>query len=113
MAKIVTDFVPVQGNYNGICDWSAVMSDRDDGGAHQIGRGCTEQEAIDDLLEQIRPALATLTRKSTPKYEVIHLDAGVVLSGISKTNATKIAREMNKGTPRERIKRLSVRRVRA
>ena len=52
------------------------------------------------------------TRKSTPKYEVVHIDGAVVLSGISKTEATKIAREMNRGIPRERIKRLSVRPVR-
>jgi len=36
-----------------------------------------------------------MTRKSTPKYEVYHIASGVVaLSGISKTEATKIARQM-------------------
>lgn len=38
-----------------------------------------------------------MTRKSTPKYEVVHPMAGVVLSGVSKTEARKIARAMNKG----------------
>lgn len=50
-----------------------------------------------------------MTRQSTPKYEVVHLDAGVVLTGVSKTMATHIARQMNKDTPKGRIKRLSVR----
>ena len=36
-----------------------------------------------------------MTRRSTPKYEVYHLASGtVVLSGISKTEATKIARQI-------------------
>ena len=36
-----------------------------------------------------------MTRKSTPKYEVYHLTSDVVaVSGISKTEATKIARDM-------------------
>ena len=40
-----------------------------------------------------------MTRKSTPKFEVVHLASGTVaLTGISKTEATKIARAMNKGT---------------
>ena len=33
------------------CDWSAVTDDYEPG--HSIGRGETEQEAIDDLLEQL------------------------------------------------------------
>jgi hypothetical protein len=37
----------------------------------------------------------TKTRKSTPKYEVYHIASGtVVLSGISKTEANEIARDM-------------------
>lgn len=36
------------------------------------------------------------TRRSTPKHEIVHPSAGVVLSGISKTEATLIARGMNK-----------------
>ena len=41
-----------------------------------------------------------MTRKSTPKYEVLHVTSGTVaVSGISKTRATKIAREMSKGRP--------------
>jgi hypothetical protein len=39
------------------CDWSAVTDDYDgapdSSNRHQIGFGRTEQEAIDDLLEQI------------------------------------------------------------
>lgn len=49
-----------------------------------------------------------MTRKSTPKYEVVHEFGAVVLTGISKTEAAKIARAMNKGA---RVKHLSVRPV--
>jgi hypothetical protein len=35
-------------------DWSAVDDDTYDGPGCPIGRGATEQEAIDDLLEQLR-----------------------------------------------------------
>lgn len=43
-----------------------------------------------------------MTRKSTQKYEVVHLTSGVVvLEGVSKTDATIICREMNKGDPRK------------
>ncbi len=39
-----------------------------------------------------------MTRKSTAKYEILAQKAGIVaLSGISKTDATKIARRMGKG----------------
>ena len=38
-------------------DWSAVTDDydgaEDSGNRHQIGRGATEQEAINDLLDQL------------------------------------------------------------
>lgn len=38
------------------------------------------------------------TRKSTPKYYVYHLEAGIiVLSGVSKTEATKFAASMDEG----------------
>lgn len=44
------------------------------------------------------------TRKSTPKYEIYHIASGVVaLSGISKTDAIKTARAMNKGCTKKRI----------
>lgn len=40
----------------------------------------------------------TVTRKSTRKYYVYHIDAGViVLSGVSKTEATAFARRMDEG----------------
>lgn len=44
-----------------------------------------------------------MTRKSTPKYEVVHVDGQVILSGVSKTEATQFAREMNKGASKKRI----------
>lgn len=48
------------------------------------------------------------TRKSTPKYEVVH-DSGVVaLTGVSRTDATQVASAMNKGS---KVKRLRVRPV--
>jgi hypothetical protein len=38
------------------------------------------------------------TRKSTPKYKVYHLLTGlIVLSGVSKTEATKLAASMDEG----------------
>ena len=49
------------------------------------------------------------TRKSTPKYEVVHDSGAVAMTGVSKTEATQIARAMNKGS---KVKRLSVRPVR-
>ncbi len=49
------------------------------------------------------------TRKSTPKHEVYHWDGLVVLSGVSRTEATKFARCMNSGSKK---KRFAVRRVR-
>lgn len=39
----------------------------------------------------------TKTRRSTQKHEIVHPMAGVVLTGVSKTEATQIARGMNKG----------------
>lgn len=40
----------------------------------------------------------TKTRSSTPKYYVYHIDAGlIVLSGVSKTEATKFAASMDEG----------------
>lgn len=48
-----------------------------------------------------------MTRKSTPKHEVIDYRSGVVaLSGVSKTEAAEIARAMNKGS---KVKRFQVR----
>jgi hypothetical protein len=49
-----------------------------------------------------------MTRQSTPKYEVVHDSGTIVLTGVSKTEATHIARSMNKGL---KVKRLSVRPV--
>jgi hypothetical protein len=43
------------------------------------------------------------TRNSTPKYEVYHTDGCVILSGVSKTEATQIARAMNRGSKRKNI----------
>jgi hypothetical protein len=40
-----------------------------------------------------------MTRQSTPKYEVVHYMGAVIVSGVSKTEATKMAREMSKGRP--------------
>ena len=48
--KIITSYdyppIPIRS-----CDWSAVTDDYEPG--DPIGRGATEQEAIDDLKEQI------------------------------------------------------------
>ena len=45
-----------------------------------------------------------MTRKSTPKFEAYHTQAGiVVLTSVSKTEATKFAREMNKGSKRKYV----------
>jgi hypothetical protein len=38
------------------CDWSAIDADTYDGDG-PIGRGATEQEAIDDLMEQLQDDL--------------------------------------------------------
>ncbi len=48
--KIITSYdrPPISGRQ---CDWSAVTSDYEPG--DPIGRGETEQEAIDDLKEQL------------------------------------------------------------
>jgi hypothetical protein len=48
------------------------------------------------------------TRKSTPKYEVVHDSGAVALTDVSRTDATVVARAMNKGS---KVKRLSVRPV--
>lgn len=52
VARIVTNFeyppIPIRS-----FDWSAVDDATYDGEGCPIGRGATEQEAIDDLLEQI------------------------------------------------------------
>jgi len=52
MAKIVTNFdyppIPIRQ-----FDWSAIDDDTYDGEGCPIGHGATEQEAIDDLLDQI------------------------------------------------------------
>lgn len=37
------------------------------------------------------------TRSSTPKHEIVHPYGAIVLTGVSKTEATQIARAMNKG----------------
>ena len=50
-----------------------------------------------------------MTRKSTPKHEVVHYMGAVAITGISKTDAIAISRGMNKGNPK---KPFSVRRVR-
>jgi hypothetical protein len=56
-------------------------------------------------------SLASHTRSSTPKYYVFHIDAGIiVLSGVSKTEATKFARQMDAG--RKGKKRFAVAPVR-
>ena len=44
-----------------------------------------------------------MTRKSTPKYEVYHTDGLVILSGVSKTEATIFARQMDKGSKKKRF----------
>lgn len=51
--KIITEYVnpPIPIRY---CDWSAVTDDYEPG--DPIGRGETEQEAINDLLEQLNDA---------------------------------------------------------
>jgi hypothetical protein len=50
-----------------------------------------------------------MARQSTPKHEVFHrYDLTVVLTGISKTEATQIARAMNRD---DKKKRIGVRRV--
>lgn len=51
-AKIVTDFVypPIPDRR---FDWSAIDDNTYDGEGCPIGRGATEQEAIDDLLDKI------------------------------------------------------------
>ena len=55
--KVRTSFdyppIPVRG-----VDWSAVDDSTYDGEGCEIGRGATEQEAIDDLLEQIEERFA-------------------------------------------------------
>jgi hypothetical protein len=55
--KVRTSFdyppIPVRG-----VDWSAVDDRTYDGEGCEIGRGATEQEAIDDLLEQIEERFA-------------------------------------------------------
>lgn len=38
-----------------------------------------------------------MTRFSTPKYEVVNQSGAVGISGVSKIEANKIARAMNKG----------------
>jgi hypothetical protein len=39
-----------------------------------------------------------MTRDSTPKYEVVHVASDVVaITGVSKTEATKMARNMSEG----------------
>lgn len=48
------------------------------------------------------------TRTSTPKHEVVHASGAVAVTGVSKTEATAIARAMNKGS---KVK-CAVRRVR-
>ena len=50
-----------------------------------------------------------MTRTSTPKYEVFHTCGTVVLSGVSKTDAVKFARDMDRGS---KVKRFQVRPVR-
>lgn len=56
--KIVTDFVyppiPIRQ-----FDWSAVDDDTYDGEGCKIGYGATEQEAIDDLLDQMNDGCLT------------------------------------------------------
>jgi hypothetical protein len=51
----------------------------------------------------------TKTRKSTPKYEVQHIDGLVILSGVSYTEATKFARQMNAHVGKKRFHVRSVR----
>lgn len=48
------------------------------------------------------------TRKSTPKFEIVHDSGAIALTGVSRTEATQIARAMNKDS---KVKRLSVRPV--
>ena len=53
--KVYTSFDYLPIPYRG-ADWSAVDCDCDQNGFYSncpVGRGATEQEAIDDLLEQI------------------------------------------------------------
>jgi hypothetical protein len=54
-----------------------------------------------------------MTRQSTPKYEVVHDCGTVALTGVSKTEASQIARDMNKGASKKRfsvrpVKRLAI-----
>lgn len=52
-----------------------------------------------------------MTRRSTPKHEVISADRSfVIVSGKSRTECEAIAREMNRGVPQHR--HVSVRLVR-
>jgi hypothetical protein len=44
-----------------------------------------------------------MTRTSTPKFYVYHIGSGlIVLSGVSKTEAKKFAREMDSGRKGEK-----------
>jgi len=47
-----------------------------------------------------------MTRASTPKYQVVHSEGLIVLSGVSKTEASRFAKDMDKGS---KTKRFSVR----
>lgn len=45
-----------------------------------------------------------MTRKSTPKFEAYHESSRVVvLTGVSRTEATNFARAMNKGSKRKYV----------
>lgn len=51
-----------------------------------------------------------MTRKSTPKYEVYHIDGLVILSGVSYTEATNFRRQMDKDQKKKRFHVRAVRR---
>jgi hypothetical protein len=55
------------------------------------------------MLRRKRESDMTKTRKSTPKYEVYHTDGLVILSGISHTEATNFARQMDEGSKKKRF----------
>lgn len=68
--KIVTTFVapPIPVNF---MDWEAVLDNYD--GDDKIGRGATEQEAIDDLLDKIN----VCPKCGANDYSTFHVRADV------------------------------------
>jgi hypothetical protein len=57
---------------------------------------------MSDALDRVSDLL-DVTRQSTPKYELFHIDGPIVATNISKTEAEQLAREMNKGSDKKRF----------